>query len=113
MLSSPVVIPAITLWGAERTEPLFPATNVPISQMDASTVRTNYVRYVDAGVVAAARLITLIRSIPTMVESFRIGTRQLRQRLGDASVTMPRTGLDLSLKTVGAGFRPADELRHG
>ncbi len=104
LLSSLIIIPAITLWGAERTEPLFPATDVVISHMDASSIWTNYVRYIGAGAVAAAGLLTLIRSIPTMVESFRIGTRQLRERLGDASVAIPRTGLDLSLKHVGLGL---------
>ncbi|MCP4246421.1 MAG: oligopeptide transporter, OPT family [bacterium] len=104
LLSSLIIIPAITLWGADRTEPLFPATDAAISQMNASSIWTNYVRYIGAGAVAAAGLITLIRSIPTMVESFRIGTRQLRERLGDASTTVPRTGLDLSLKVVGVGL---------
>jgi putative OPT family oligopeptide transporter len=104
LLSSLIIIPAITLWGAERAEPLFPAADVVISQMDASSIWTNYVRYIGAGTVAAAGLITLIRSIPTMVESFRIGTRQLRERLGDATVAAPRTGLDLPLKYVGVGL---------
>ncbi len=104
LLSSLVIIPAITLWCAERTEPLFPATDVVIAQMDASAIWTNYVRYIGAGAVAAAGLITLIRSIPTMIESFRIGTQQLRERLEDAPVAVPRTGRDLSLKTVGIGL---------
>ena len=39
---------------------------------------TRYVRYIGAGAVATAGLITLIRALPTMIESFRIGARQLQ-----------------------------------
>jgi putative OPT family oligopeptide transporter len=84
LLSALIIIPAITLWGADRTSPLFPETAKTIAQMSDTEIWNRYVRYIGAGAVAAAGIITLIRSIPTMVESFRIGTRQLRERLDDS-----------------------------
>ena len=42
--------------------------------MSAGQIWSRYVRYIGAGAVAAAGIMTLIRSIPTMVESFRVGT---------------------------------------
>ncbi len=103
LLSSLIIIPAITLWGAGRTEPFFPETGKLISAMSASEIWNRYVRYIGAGAVAAAGLITLIRSIPTMIESFRIGTQQLRARLDGEQRALPRTAWDLPLKSVGLG----------
>ncbi len=106
LLSSLVLIPIITLWGADRTEPLFPETDKLISAMTGSQIWHSYVRYIGAGAVATAGIITLIRSIPTMIESFRIGTQQLRQRLSEAGRGSgePRTQQDLPLPLVGAGL---------
>ena len=46
---------------------------------------------------------TLIRSIPTMLESFRLGAQQLRDRLGRSNVVVLRTAADLPLRVVGIG----------
>jgi putative OPT family oligopeptide transporter len=73
VLSSLVIIPIIASWGEARTAPLFPETVLPIAAMSASQIWSRYVRYIGAGAVAAAGIMTLIRSIPTMAESFRIG----------------------------------------
>ena len=85
LLSSLVIIPAIAYWGAGRAEPLYPETVLTIAQMDPGQIWTRYVRYIGAGAVATGGLITLIRSIPTMIESFRLGARQLRSQLGSES----------------------------
>ena len=39
--------------------------------MSASEVRLGYARYIGAGAVAAAGLITLLRTLPTIVSAFR------------------------------------------
>ena len=58
-----VLIPAIKLFGAALTGPIFPAT-ILISEMTAMQVRANYVFYIGAGAVTAAGLISLGRSLP-------------------------------------------------
>jgi putative OPT family oligopeptide transporter len=99
-----VIIPAIDWWGAGRVEPLYPETTRLIADMTPGQIWSQYVRYIGAGAVATGGLITLIRSIPTMVESFRIGTRQLRDRLaGGGEVVVARTQNDLPLRVVGIG----------
>ncbi len=77
--------------------------------MSASQIWTRYVRYIGAGAVAAAGIMTLVRSMPVMIESFRIGAHELKGRVGtggheppEAEMT-PRTSRDLPLKVVGAG----------
>jgi putative OPT family oligopeptide transporter len=70
--------------------------------MGPSQIWTRYVRYIGAGAVATGGLITLIRSLPMMLSSMRIGARELRRRMGGESAeTGPRTSLDLPLGVVG------------
>ncbi|MDX1674003.1 MAG: oligopeptide transporter, OPT family, partial [Longimicrobiales bacterium] len=105
LLSWLVIIPVIAYWGEGRVEPLYPETALTIAQMDPSLIWTRYVRYIGAGAVATGGLITLIRSIPTMIESFKIGAAQIRDRIaaGDAAEKVLRTENDLSLRVVGIG----------
>jgi putative OPT family oligopeptide transporter len=97
-LSALIIIPAINLWGAGLTEPLFPETEKLIRDMSAYEIWNRYVRYIGAGAVATGGIITLIRSIPTMIESFKLGLGQLTRGLGLSSVE--RTDRDLRFKTV-------------
>jgi putative OPT family oligopeptide transporter len=99
-----VIIPAIAWWGEGRPEPMFPETVLPIAAMTPGQIWSQYVRYIGAGAVATGGLITLIRSVPTMIASFRIGTRQLRDRLAAGSESrILRTEHDLPLRVVGIG----------
>jgi len=99
LLSSLVIIPAIAYWGAGQTVPYFPELKLTIDQMSAGQIWSRYVRYIGAGAVAAAGIMTLIRSIPTMVESFRVGTKQMRARATDHAA-VARTSLDLRFSTT-------------
>lgn len=99
LLSSLVIIPAIAYWGEGRPTPFYPELKLTIDQMSASQIWSRYVRYIGAGAVAAAGILTLIRSIPTMVESFRLGTRQLTNRAAETEA-VPRTQHDLRFSTT-------------
>ena len=114
ILSSLVIIPAIAYWGESRAVPLYPETVMTIAEMSASQIWTRYVRYIGAGAVAAGGLLTLIKSIPMMLESLRVGTREIRQRFDDLSQLQAtataeaaagdlRTEQDLPLKVMGIG----------
>ena len=112
LLSSLIIIPAIGYWGEGRP-PLYPELLLTISEMSASQIWTRYVRYIGAGAVAAAGIMTLIRSMPVMIESFRMGATELRDRVETVShetgreaktVPTPRTSRDLPLKAVGIGI---------
>ena len=103
LLSWLVIIPAIAYWGEARTEPFFPETVNLIRDMAPSQIWTRYVRYIGAGAVATAGIITLIRSIPVMISSFKIGSKQLTERVSAGPVEVERTSNDLPLKVVGIG----------
>ncbi len=62
-----------------------------------------YIRQIGAGAVAAGGFITLIKTIPTIISSFKgsIGSLKKDGIKGDAHV--PRTERDLSIKIVGLG----------
>ncbi len=108
LLAWVIIIPAIGYWGDSLTAPVFPEAVNLIHDMSPSQIWTRYVRYIGAGAVATAGIITLIRSIPVMVESFRVGSAQLRGRVvgsdEEVSAVVDRTDDDLSLKFVGYGL---------
>jgi len=97
-LSALVIIPLINWWGAGRAEPVFPETVLLISDMTPSEIWNRYVRYIGAGAVATGGIITLIKSIPTMIESFRLGLGQIGKSGTQGS--QDRTDRDLSFRIV-------------
>ncbi len=107
LLSWVVIIPTIAYLYTGRPEPLYPEPTLLVDDMTASQIWNRYVRYIGAGAVATAGLITLIKSLPTMIESFKIGARQLQKRLAEQRngvvVDEPRNQRDLPLRVVGIG----------
>jgi putative OPT family oligopeptide transporter len=101
MLSYFVLIPAIKLFGDGMAAPMFPAT-IPISEMTAGQVRANYVFYIGAGAVTAAGLISLARSLPTIISALRAGIGDLRGAAG--SVGTLRTARDMPMSVVLGGI---------
>jgi putative OPT family oligopeptide transporter len=69
-----------------------------IAGMEPSDIWNYFIRYIGAGAVAFGGIITLIHSIPTIIESFRLGSRELMS--GAAKSTALRTDRDLSIKVV-------------
>jgi putative OPT family oligopeptide transporter len=92
------LIPLIKYFGAGLTEPLFPS-EVLITEMGAWDIWSKYIRYVGAGAVAAGGFISLARSIPTIMNSFRTAIGGL----GDKSISKKRTELDVPMTWVIAG----------
>ena len=64
------LIPLIKYIGAGLATPLFPAVKV-IGQMSAGEIRGNYIKYIGAGAVAAGGFISLGKSLPTIIQSFK------------------------------------------
>ena len=70
-----VLIPAIKFFGAALATPVAPATKL-IADMTAMEVRANYVYYIGAGAVTMAGLISLARSLPTILGALAGGLRR-------------------------------------
>jgi putative OPT family oligopeptide transporter len=73
VLSWLVLLPLLTILGNYMTVPFppVPASGLMIKEMSARQLWSAYIRYTGAGAVLAAGLITLARTIPTIVSSFR------------------------------------------
>jgi putative OPT family oligopeptide transporter len=98
-----VFIPLIAYFGDYIHQPLFPETERLISEMEPSQIWTRYIRYLGAGGVAFGGLLTIIRSLPTMVRSFRIGLDELRARMNRTFVQKERTDDDVSFPFLLSG----------
>jgi putative OPT family oligopeptide transporter len=76
-----VLIPLITLIGDALPGVLKPGVgDTLIRDMSPSQIRLGYVRYIGAGAVAAAGLMTLLRTLPTIVSAFRQSFKSLRDK---------------------------------
>jgi len=88
-----VLMPAIYFFGSHLSTPLYPGT-VLITQMSPSDLWRTYVRPMGAGGVAAAGLITLLRTLPTIVGALTQGFKKTGS--GKSAAAQPsRTEYDL------------------
>ena len=104
LISALVLIPLIGLVGAGLTSPLFPEATTTIGAMSASQIWSRYVRYIGAGAVAAAGIVTVIRALPTMYQSLRAVLGGLGgEGLSGDGTAVPRTDRDIPGWIVLAG----------
>jgi putative OPT family oligopeptide transporter len=96
-----VLMPLIYFFGKELGAPVYPGT-IPVAQMGPSQLWSTYIRPMGAGAVAASGLITLIKTLPTIVSALSAGFKNMRP--GAAGAVRPlRTEDDLSMRTVVVG----------
>ncbi len=87
-----VLMPAIYFFGSHLSTPLYPGT-VLVKDMSPSDLWRTYVRPMGAGAVAAAGLITLLRTLPTIVGALTQGFKKTGSKL--AAARPSRTEHDL------------------
>lgn len=97
-----VMMPAIKFFGSLVPTPIYPST-IPIADMNSDQLWQNYIRYIGAGAVAAAGLITLLKTLPTIWAALTAGAADLRKKGGEALAAGGRTGEDLKTTLVLAG----------
>jgi putative OPT family oligopeptide transporter len=102
VLSWLVLLPLLSIMGNHMTVPFppVPASGLRIDQMSARQLWSAYIRYTGAGAVLAAGLITLARTIPTIVSSFRDSVKGFG---GGAGAVKTRTERDLPASIVLGG----------
>jgi putative OPT family oligopeptide transporter len=96
-----VLMPAIYFFGSHFPGALYPATK-PIAGMSPSELWSSYVRPMGAGAVAAAGMITLVKTLPTIVGALASGVKNLRKKTGPV-VSSARTDRDLPMSVVAGG----------
>ncbi|MBW8861372.1 MAG: oligopeptide transporter, OPT family [Acidobacteria bacterium] len=103
VLSWLVLLPLLSIMGNYMTVPFppVPASGLRINQMSAGQLWSAYIRYTGAGAVLAAGLITLARTLPTIVSSFRESVKEFGAATGAAGRL--RTDRDMPLTVVLVG----------
>ncbi|HEY0759875.1 MAG TPA: oligopeptide transporter, OPT family [Acidisarcina sp.] len=96
-----VVMPAIYFFGSHYPGAVYPGTK-PIATMTPSELWASYVRPMGAGAVAAAGLITLCRTLPTIFGALKSGVQNLRRSTGPKTSAV-RTEDDLPMGVVIGG----------
>jgi len=96
-----VLMPLIHFFGAGLPHPIYPGT-IPIAAMSPSQLWSTYIRPMGAGAVAAAGLITLVKTIPTIVGALASGFSKMKKSSGPA-VKAARTEDDLPMSVVIGG----------
>ena len=96
-----VLMPLIYFFGKALPGPIYPGT-IPVSAMGPSQLWSTYIRPMGAGAVAASGLITLLRTLPTIISALSAGFKNLRATKEGAAKPI-RTEDDLSMRTVVLG----------
>ena len=102
VLSWLVLLPLLSIMGNYMTVPFppVPASGLMIKEMTASQLWSAYIRYTGAGAVLASGIITLARTIPTIISSFRDSVKDFG---GGGTKTQIRTERDLPAIVVLVG----------
>lgn len=99
-----VIIPLICLFGPDIS--LYPAAEgVTIAQLyaegGAANIWTNYVKYIGAGAIAAGGIISLIKSLPLIIQTFRDSMKSMK---GGKNTSTARTAQDLPMNFILIGI---------
>lgn len=92
-----VLMPVIALFGADAT--IFPGTEV-INTLSPGTLWGTYVRYIGAGAVATGGVISLIKSFPMIVRTFKATMATFGKKTEKTATVLPRTQQDLPMPLV-------------
>ena len=96
-----VLMPAIKFFGEGLAKPLYPST-IPIRDMTPGQLWESYIRPMGAGAVAMAGLITLMKTMPTIVSALRSGIKDIRSQQTGAEAG-GRLERDIAMKWVVLG----------
>ena len=113
VLSWLVLLPLLSILGQYITVPfppihpnfaVNPATGRPflISEMSPGQIWSAYIRYIGAGAVLAAGLITLARTIPTIVRSAKDSLKDLSGRAAGAALVRTEREIPMSVVLIGS-----------
>ncbi|HEY1904291.1 MAG TPA: oligopeptide transporter, OPT family [Terracidiphilus sp.] len=97
-----VLMPLIYFFGKDLPHPIYPGT-VPVAQMGPSQLWSTYIRPMGAGAVAAAGLITLFKTLPTIFAALTSGLKNLKPGSAASKAKPIRTEDDLSMGVVVLG----------
>jgi putative OPT family oligopeptide transporter len=105
IVSALALTPLIAWIGASLSTPLFPETAKMVSAMSAGEIWSRYVRYIGAGAVAAAGILTVLRNLPAMIGAFAAVVRGLK-RVPPEPSRVANSKHRTAAEAVGAALNP-------
>jgi len=94
-----VLIPAVWYFGRNIGIPIGTAT-IPIDQMTAEQIFTNYIRHIGIGGIAAAGVIGILKSSRIIVQAFTVGFKEMFAGKSAKAAEAERTDRDMKMSTV-------------
>ncbi|MBR3811794.1 MAG: oligopeptide transporter, OPT family [Agathobacter sp.] len=98
-----VFIPLIVLFGADTV--LYPGTEsieTIFAADGASGIWSSYIRYIGAGALAAGGIISLVKSLPLIITTFKDSIKSIKSGVGTTSTL--RTEQDINMKVILLGI---------
>ena len=92
-----VLMPAIALFGGDSV--IFPGTD-PISSMAPSDLWGSYIKYIGAGAVAAGGVISLIKTFPLIIRTFKQAMKSMSKKHANTNVLRTQQDLPMPLLLV-------------
>lgn len=92
-----VLMPAIALFGGDAV--IFPGTD-PISSMAPSDLWESYIKYIGAGAVAAGGVISLIKTFPLIIRTFKQAMKSMSKKHANTNVLRTQQDLPMPLLLV-------------
>jgi putative OPT family oligopeptide transporter len=99
LLSHLAFIPLLWFLGQHLPGPLYPG-KIPIAEMTEVQIFSTYVRSIGIGAIFMAGVLGIIKSMPVMVKSLRLGFRELFKGQVVGVAARPRTDTDLKMSTM-------------
>lgn len=94
-----VVIPIVYFIGVHAPNIVPPSSEKVISEMSIGELRNNYLLFVGAGCVAAAGIMSMVKTLPMIARSISSGFSTMKTT-GDETVERRRTENDMSMRVV-------------
>lgn len=95
-----VMIPLISMFG-QGDVIVYPGT-IPIAKMSADEIWSHYIRFIGAGAVGIGGLFNLVKIVPVVRKTVRVGFQELFEKKHNKKV-LPRTDRDISLRWLVVG----------
>lgn len=97
-----VIIPLICLFGPDTV--MYPGTDSIINlytEGGAGAIWSTYVKYIGAGAIATGGLISLVKSLPLIITTFRDSMKGMK---GSKNTSTARTAQDIPMGIIGVGI---------
>src|SRR5262245_33454044 len=77
VIAALAITPLLAWMGEGLSKPLYPETKLEVAEMKPGQIWATYVRYIGAGAVATAGIVTVLRGLPAMAGAFLAVARRL------------------------------------